>query len=394
MKNAITTADRLQNLARARAAFIQARSDLRAADLIEYSASDPAALRDLAAAATSRAIERRERESAQFAPALRAHYFEDAAQETAADLLASVLGDPDRPDRPAWIDGDPVELADRETGESYPVERAALPLAYFAARSAGRALDRIMYRDGGRIVKLTAREARESYRNAAELAPLADLADLLKAEADADPTPERIAAARDARRAYCDASRAFASAAVVVETRKTVDPIAPGPEEALIQAERIERVFSEMKPGPRRENAARLARAFYAGAESLRDAARESAMEISVASRAWSSLRAAAAVILAEDGETRDLERLIDEDRARDLAKTRKRQSERAAQDARDLRQPRPAQDPDPATVESWSNAARATRPDRLRETARLTHSEYKAAADLARAVYHASAAK
>ena len=380
-------------LAETRAAYLAARSALRAADLLEYMEADPRALLDLATASTHRAIERRERESAANAAALRAKYAAtrptmsetmeaEAVQEAAADLLAAVMGDPDHPDRPAWIEGE------EETEDGETIHRAALPLAYVAARSAGRALDRIMYADGGRMVKMTAREAREAYRNAADLAPLADRADLLAREAETDP--EKKSAAREARAEYLAASRRFASSAVVVETRRTSDPIAPGPEAAAIEAERVERVLAAVSPALR-ANAAAMARAVYEGAETVREAGRACGLPEATARRAWHAVRNAAALVLAEDGETRDLERLIASDERTRAAMARRAESAETARAARDLadRAAAPSPEADPATVAAWRETARLARPERLAATARLTPADLAAVRDLARRLFH-----
>lgn len=382
-----------------RSAYLAARSALLAADLLEYSAADPSALLDLATASTHRAIDRREAESAADGRALRARYAAtrataadlleaDAVQEAAADLLAAVVGDPDHPDRPAWIDGEPLEMTDRETGDPVLVERRDLPLAYVAARSAGRALDRVMYADGGRQVKMTAREARAAYREAAALAPLADRADLLAAEAAETGDPETAAAAREARAEYMTAARRFAASAVVVETRRTSDPIAPAPEAALIEAERVERVLAEVRE-PLRENAARLARAFFMGAETVREAAREAGMPEATARRAWSAVRAAALLILAEDGERRDFERAVADGERRREAMTRFRADRAEARSADALRAEVLDLDPAETVRDMWSAAVRAARPARLRETARFTPSDVR---DLAALFYRTSA--
>ena len=386
-----TAAETAAPVAALRAAYLAARSNLRAADLLDYMESDPRALLDLAAASVSRAIDRREAESATDGRALRMRYAAtrptlsetmeaDAVQEAAADLLAAVMGDPDRPDRPAWIDG--------ETEDGAP--RAALPLAYVAARSAGRALDRIMYADGGRAVKLSAREAREAYRNAADLAPLADRADLLREEAESDPTPERKAAAREARAEYLAAARRFAASAVVVETRRTSDPVAPSPEAAAIEAERVERVLAAVAPALRR-NAAAVVVAVYEGAETIREAARAAGLPEATARRAWHAVRNAAALILAEDGETRDLERLIASDERTRAAMGRRREDATEARRAVDLadRAAATESDPAPETAAAWRETARAARPARLSETARLSPSDLAAVRDLARRLFH-----
>ena len=383
-------------LAETRRAYLAARSALQATDLLEYAAADPRALLDLAAASVSRAIDRREAESAVNAAALRARYAvtrptlsetmeADAVQEAAADLLAAVMGDPDRPDKPAWIDG--------ETDDGTP--RAALPLAYVAARSAGRALDRLTYADGGRAVKMTAREAREAYRNAADLAPLADRADLLAAEAAESKDPATAEAAREARAEYLAAARRFAASAVVVETRRTSDPIAPGPEAAAIEAERVERVLAAVRPAVR-ENAAAVVRAVYEGADSIREAGRMTGLTEAAARRAWAAVRNAAAVILAEDGETRDLERLIASDERTRAAMTRRRESVAEARRAADLadRAAAPAPEADPAAVAMWRENARRTRPERLTSTARFTPADLAAVRDLAARLFRETATR
>ena len=384
-----TATEAAARLAETRRAYLAARSDLRASDLAEYMESDPRALADLAAASVSRAIDRREAESATDGRALRARYAvtrptrsetmeADAVQEAAADLLAAVFGDPDRPDRPAWIEGE-TETEDGET-----MARAALPLAYVAARSAGRALDRIMYADGGRVVKMTAREAREAYRNAADLAPLADRADLLAAEAAESKDPETVAAAREARAEYLAAARRFAASAVVVETRRTSDPIAPAPEAAAIEAERVARVLSAVTPALR-SNAVAMARAIYEGAETLREAAAVAGLNRETGRRAWAAVRNAAAVILAEDGETRDLERLIASDERTRAAMARRGESAAEARRAADLAERAAAPSPEaaPETVAVWRETARRTRPERLAATARLTPADVAALAAL-----------
>lgn len=384
----------------ARAEYIAARSALRADDLAEYSAADPRALLELCAASVSRAIDRREADTARDGRTLRAKYARldsaavlsgnadpmnaDAVNEAAARLL-------DMTTPGGWIDGDPVEMTDRESGDPYAVERSALPLAYVAAIAAGRALDAVMYADGGHRAKLTAKEAREAYRAAADLAPLADRADLLAAEAAENPTEEAKAAAKAARAEYVAASRNFAAAAVVTETRRTVDPVAPSPEAAAIEAERVARVLETVAPAFR-ENAARVARAIYEGAESIREAARVAGLSEAAARRAWHAVRNAAAVILAEDGETRDLERLIESDRRTREAMGRRREAATVAREADRLAAlPAPETSPEAAAAvrAMWADVDRRTRPERLAYVARMSRDEYKAAAALAAAVFH-----
>ena len=271
----------------------------------------------LIAAAVENAMKRREADSGRDLLQMRVKYQEDARQEAFLTAWERASGD--------WIDG--------TTKDGTP--RRYLPLAYFAAMCAGRALDRLMYADGGRAVKLSGRERRAYY-------------------ADREDAP-----------------------AAVVETRRAVDPIAPAPESALIESEQIERVLSEVKPALR-ENAARLARAVYMGAESVREAGRECGLPEATARRAWAAVRNAAAAVLEEDGETRALERMIESDRRTRENMSRRRASAAVKEDAARLASaPMPA----PGAVD-WT----ARRPAaRLASTARLTPSDVR---DLAALFY------
>ena len=305
---------------------MSAREGMTAADVLNMSGED---LQTLAAAAVENAMKRREADSGRDLLQMRVKYQEDARQEAIADMLERALGD--------WIGGT------MEDG----TPRAALPIAYFAALCAGRALDRIMYQDGGHAVKLTAREARENYGADKETA--ADMA----------------------------------RAAVVVETRRTSSPVAPAPEAAAIEAERVERIFSAL-PAETLPRALDIARELYAGADSIREAGRVCGLTEATARRTWAAVKAAAADVLREDGDSAALERMIEEGERRRAAK------DRAARDASEAARAKALKAAAPAAA----GAVRFTsgRPDRLASTAKHTPESLEALRKLARALFDAQA--
>lgn len=303
-----------------------AREDMTAAAVLYMSGED---LQTLAAAAVENAMKRREADSGRDLLQMRVKYQEDARQEAIADMLERVLGD--------WIEG--------TTKEGTP--RADMPIAYFAAICAGRALDRIMYQDGGHAVKLTAKEARENY--GADKESAADMA----------------------------------RAAVVVETRRTTSPIAPAPEGALIEAERVERILQSV-PADVFPRAVDMARAMYEGAESVREAGRLAGLTQATARRTWQAVKDAARDVLQEDGDAAALERMNADEERRRAAKNR------AARDASEARRAKALKDKPAAP----SGAVRFTagRPDRLASTAKHTPERLEALRKLARAMFDAQA--
>lgn len=305
---------------------MSAREGMTAADVLNLSGDD---LQTLAAAAVENAMKRREADSGRDLLQTRVKYQEDARQEAIADMLERALGD--------WIGG--------TMDDGTP--RADMPIAYFAAICAGRALDRIMYQDGGHAVKLTAREARENY--GADKENAADMA----------------------------------RAAVVVETRRTSSPVAPAPEAAAIEAERVERIFSAL-PAETLPRAVDMARAMYEGAESVREAGRLAGLTEATARRTWAAVKAAAADILREDGDSAALERMLEEGERRRAAK------DRAARDASEFRRAKALKAAAPAPA----GAVRFTagRPDRLASTAKHTPESLEALRKLSSALFDAQA--
>lgn len=395
----------------ARAEHLETRAALQAADLADVLALRPEALQELAAASTSRAIDRREAETAADGRALRAQYAytrptlsetmnADAVQEAAAVLLEMTAPG-------AWIDG--------ETADGTP--RARLPLAYVAAIAAGRALDRVMYADGGHAVKMTARETRENYtaaaRKAAEtrarleaagedvpghVARLAEMNDAreavaaLEAEAAERPDdPETRAALRAARKDYSAAVAAVSHGMTPTETRRTVDPVSPSPEAAALQAETVRRIFEELDPADL-ARAVDLAREVYHGAQTadgranIREAARLAGIPHATAARVWSRLQAAAAVVAALDRADGATYRDIDSDRRARAARDARRASAAVKADGDRLR----------AETVAPTGAIRFTagRPDRLARTARFSPDDLAALAALARDLFTATATR
>ena len=320
--------------AETRAAWMNARRALRAADLLEYSAADPDALRSLAAASTRKAAEHLERDTGADARALVADYGPDAEQETASRLLAMILGDPDRPDAPLWIDGEYIPDAadiDPETGEARTAPRADMPLALMAARAAAAALRAEIRKTASGRALLTKREAREHY-SARETEPEA-----------------------------------------VTPARRLVDPASPGPESALLQADRLAAVFAELDPG-QLDRAAALAREVYAGAfkkdgqPNLREAARRAGIPQRTALRTWDALQAAAKIARALDRDDARTEARIESDARTAAAADARRADAAEARRADALR----------AMKTAPSGAVRFTvgRPDRLARTAKAASSE------------------
>lgn len=333
-----------------------AREGMTAADVLNMSGED---LQTLAAAAVENAMKRREADSGRDLLQMRVKYQEDARQEAIADMLERALGD--------WIGGT------MEDG----TPRAALPLAYFAALCAGRAVDRLMYADGGRAVKLTARERREYYsgREDAPRPTLEQLSDMADAVTAGELAPE----------AYTDAARAYyaGSSEAYTETRRTSSPVAPAPEAAAIEAERVERIFSAL-PSETLLRALDLARELYAGADSIREAGRLAGLTEATARRTWAAVKAAAADVLREDGDSAALERMIEEGERRRAAKDRAARDASEAARAKALKAAAPA----PAGAVRFT----AGRPDRLASTAKHTPESLEALRKLARALFDAQA--
>ena len=414
----------------ARRELIATRSALRAEDLPEYIDARPESFSDLIARSMSRTIDRREAETAADGRALRAKYANtrptlsetmnaDALQEAAAELLAMYYGDPDRPDRPAWIDGDPVTIMDRETGEPETVARRALPLAYVAAVACGRALDRVQYAAGGQRVKLAAGELRRNYRKEAaaaaalraelraagqpipaRVAELADayelreVADLLKAEAAADP--ENKDAARRAREAADDAARAEARAAGhmdVTETRKVSEPVAPSPEAAALRADQLGRVFAELSDD-HKARALKLARAFYEGADTLNAAARAAKLPRETARRTWDAVKAAGRMVLAIDGDLVTLEKVIESDERARAAKTRREKDAATVRAAADLAARDFSREASEEARRLWAEVKARTHEPRLTATAKFTPADLAAFQEMARRMYHEEATR
>lgn len=415
----------------ARAEYLAARSALRAADLPALRAIRSEAVADLVAASVSRAIDRREAETGRDGRAIRARYARvnvtmtetmdaDAIGEAAAVLLEMTAPG-------GWIDGEAVTMTARETGEAVTVARADLPLAYVAAIAAGRGLDRVMYADGGHAVKMTAREAREGYARAAaeavkararleaagetvpeHVARLAamheagEVADLLAAEAAARPDDREAArAAKVARAEYLAASAAVAHGMTPTETRRTVDPVAPGPEAAAIMAERVTEILAAVTPAYRAVAIA-LAREVYRGAmtadglANVAEAARLAGIPERKARRAWEAVKAAAAETAEAERETAAaMTRAARNDgRRHAVALFRESMGEAARLADLSARAAETESDPAPETVAAWRETARLARPERLAETARMTPADLAALAALARAIFTEAATR
>lgn len=331
----------------AAAAYAAARDALRGVDAVALNGDE---LMELCARQTARAIERRERDTAQDAAVMRQKYREDAEQETAAELLGMVSG--------AWIDGTSY-VRPRDGGERVETPRCALSLSYVAAVAAGRALDRLIYADGGHAVKLSAREARKHYSDAPELRELSEAVRAAEAaEAAAVTEAERreaAAAVKTARRELSAAAGNYARGHTVTETRRTSSPVAPAPEAAALRVETVARVLDAVKPAFK-ANAARLLWEVYAGADSTRDAARRCGLSEAAARRAWHAVKDAAEAVRAEDGEARealrDAERV---DAFMDGVMDRKHSTDAARMDAR-LREANAAPADAPAAVD-WTPA-------------------------------------
>jgi len=347
---------------------MSAREGMTAADVLQLSGEE---LQTLAAAAVENAMKRREADSGRDLLQLRVKYQEDARQEAALEMLDRASS--------GWMDGEPFTLRDKETGEAVTVERPALPLAYFAALCAGRAVDRLIYADGGHAVKLAARERREHYDGREEAArpTLEALSDMADAVTAGELAPE----------AYTEAARAYYAGAceAYTEARRTSSPVAPAPEAAAIETERLERVV-EAIPAALAENAAAVLVAVYRGAyragdANIREAARAAGLSEAAARRAWHAIREAAAAVLMEDGETRDLERMVEADERKRAAKARADRSAAEARREKALKAARP----------EAAGAVRFTAgsPERLARTAKTTPA---ALAALAAQFYRAAA--
>ena len=442
-KTSKASAARVRAYAEARAAYeagtgsewlmIEARDALRAVDLPAYVEAIPGAIYDLCAASVSRAIDRRERDTGTDGNALRIRYARtaagtdnvttdaDAIDEAAANLWEMCTG--------AWIDG--------ETEDGTP--RAELSLAYVAGIAAGRGLDTIVYADGGRRVKMTGKAIRSAYADLPAVRPFreaAEAAEARAAEAEAEAEAAginadrvRIAAvhvgvmiaagaadlsglvrdlcaasvvaddvardagtdaaearaeARDRMTEYRNRAAAIASTMNVIDPAPRPDPVGPGPEDAYLRAEKIARVFEMIAPDYF-GRAVKLARAFYAGADTVNAAARMTKIPQRTAARIWDAVKAAGAIVAAQDMGDAELLRVIESDTRTDAAIKARLRDAAEARAAADLR----------AAAPEAAGAVRFTagRPDRLAHTAKLSPADIKALQELARAIYHAGTA-
>ena len=336
---------------------------------------DGAEMLQLCAAAVEKAIERRERDTAQNAAVMRTKYREDAIQETAARALDMLAG--------AWIDGEST-WKDTETGEAVSAPRAEMPLALFAAIAAGRALDSLIYADGGHNVKLSARERREHYPDANdaprpdvdELSRLADMATAARGTAD---YTEAAAAYTEAARAYYGETRP-----AVTDTGRTSSPVAPAPESAAILADNLSRILAHVNGEAARKTAAALMLKVYSG-ETLTEAAAALAVSAQYARRVWQAVCNAAALVKVEDGESAELERMIASDTATMTNAERRARAAAVAALARRLE----AETEAPAAAVRWTGkndpAARALAAMSYRERIITNYADF---AKLARAIF------
>ena len=221
------------------------RDNLNAADFLTLDGEE---MQALAAAAVEKAMQRRERDNGQDITVMRRKYQKDARQEMIVRAYDMIMG--------TWIHGT------MEDG----TPRAYMPLALFAAIAAGKALDAIIYQDGGHNVKLSAKEAREHYDG--------------------------------------DTSRA------VITCKRVSVAVAPAPESAAIHAETLPRILEYISGEKTKEAAAALMLKVYTGA-TLDEAAAEIGFSVQYARRVWQVICNAAALVKVEDGESADLERLI-----------------------------------------------------------------------------------
>lgn len=241
------------------------RANLKAADLLTLDGEE---MQALAAAAVEKAMQRRERDNGQDITVMRRKYQEDARQEMIVRAYDMIMG--------AWIHGT------MEDG----TPRAHMPLALFAAIAAGKALDAIIYQDGGHNVKLSAKEAREHYDG--------------------------------------DTSRA------VITCKRMSVPVAPSPEAAAIHAETLPRIIGHIKGNAQREAAAALMLKVYTG-NTLEEAAADIGFSVQYARRVWQAICNAAALVKVEDGESADLERLIAAERETEQNNITYRRAHKAA---------------------------------------------------------------
>ena len=269
---------------------------------VDFAALDGDEMQELCAAAVENAMKRREADSGMSLEKMRARYAEDARQETAARALEMLCGE--------WIDGDAAD----------GTPRAEMPLALFAAIAAGRALDAIIYADGGHAVKMTAREARENYATAPELRELSEIVKAAEsARADAVTDAEKEAAADFLKEARADLNKAAAELAgkmtVAAPAAKMREPVAPAPEAAAIRAEYLPRILNHIKSAKTRAAAAGILCDMYNG-YSLEEIARRAGTNDRVICRDLQIVANAAAAVKIEDGESAELERLIESDAA------------------------------------------------------------------------------
>ena len=248
------------------------RPDLKAADFI---ALDGEEMQTLAAAAVEKAMQRRERDNGQDIAVMRRKYQEDARQEMIVRAYDMVFG--------PWIYG--------TMDDGTP--RAEMPLALFAAIAAGKALDAIIYQDGGHNVKLSAKEAREHYPERAESAArpidvgaLSELADAVKR---GEAAPEAYTAA--ARAYWNKGGEAYTAAA------RISSPVAPSPESAAISAELLPRILEYISGDKTREHAAALLALMYKGF-SIPEAAAEMGIKERRAQQVFTAICNAAALDL------------------------------------------------------------------------------------------------
>ena len=242
------------------------RPNLYAADFLTLDGEE---MQALSAAAVEKAMQRRERDNGQDITVMRRKHQEDARQEMIVRAYDMITG--------AWIHGT------MEDG----TPRAYMPLALFAAIAAGKALDAIIYQDGGHNVKLSAKEAREHYDG--------------------------------------DTNRA------VITCKRLSDPVAPAPENAAISAETLPRILAYISGDKTREHAAALLALMYTG-HTIPEAATEMGIKERRAQQIFTAICNAAALVKVADGESAALERLIASDlNTLSNAERRAREAARAA---------------------------------------------------------------
>ena len=300
------------------------RPGLKAADFI---ALDGEEMQTLAAAAVEKAMQRRERDNGQDLAVMRRKYQEDARQEMIVRAYDMVFG--------PWIHG--------TMDDGTP--RAEMPLALFAAIAAGRALDSIIYQDGGHNVKLSAKEAREHYDG--------------------------------------DTSRA------VITCKRLSDPVAPSPESAAISAELLPRILEYISGDKTREHAAALLALMYTG-HTIPEAAAEMGIKERRAQEVFRAVCNAAALVKVADGESADLERLIAAERE---TESNNATYSRAYKDAAAALM-KVSDGTPPAPVVKWTDKKPAAALDLSRMTYKERIDAYAEFSALARAIYTANSEK